>query len=38
MIPMAIPMFGGMVIQVMTVFVVPLFQAMWREREVKRNN
>ena len=29
MIPMAIPMFGGMVIQVMTVFVVPLFQAMW---------
>ena len=38
MIPMAIPMFGGMVIQVMTVFVVPLFQAMWREREVRRNN
>ena len=27
MIPMAIPMFGGMVIQVMTVFVVPMFQA-----------
>jgi Cu(I)/Ag(I) efflux system membrane protein CusA/SilA len=38
MIPMAIPMFGGMVIQVMTVFVVPLFQAMWREGEVKRQN
>ncbi|MCX6236149.1 MAG: efflux RND transporter permease subunit [Bacteroidia bacterium] len=36
MIPMAIPMFGGMVIQVMTVFVVPLFQAMWRENEVKK--
>ena len=35
MIPMAIPMFGGMVIQVMTVFVVPLFQAMWRERGMK---
>jgi Cu(I)/Ag(I) efflux system membrane protein CusA/SilA len=32
MIPMAIPMFGGMVIQVMTVYVVPVFQAMWRER------
>jgi len=31
-------MFGGMVIQVMTVFVVPLFQAMWRESEVRRNN
>jgi Cu(I)/Ag(I) efflux system membrane protein CusA/SilA len=34
MVPMAIPTFGGMIIQVMTVFVVPLFQAMWREREV----
>ena len=31
MVPMAIPMFGGMIIQVMTIFVVPLFQAMWRE-------
>ncbi len=38
MVPMAIPMFGGMVIQVMTVFVVPLFQSMWREREVKHLN
>ena len=35
MVPMAIPMFGGMVIQVMTVFVVPLFQAMWRESSLK---
>jgi Cu(I)/Ag(I) efflux system membrane protein CusA/SilA len=34
MVPMAIPMFGGMVIQVMTVFVVPLFQSMWRENEI----
>jgi Cu(I)/Ag(I) efflux system membrane protein CusA/SilA len=31
MIPMAIPTFGGMIIQVMTVFVVPLFQSIWRE-------
>ena len=38
MIPMAIPMFGGMVIQVMTVFVVPLFQSMWREGVVRRHN
>jgi len=38
MVPMAIPTFGGMVIQVMTVFVVPLFQAMWREREVTHKN
>jgi Cu(I)/Ag(I) efflux system membrane protein CusA/SilA len=36
MVPMAIPTFGGMIIQVMTVFVVPLFQAIWREGEVKR--
>jgi Cu(I)/Ag(I) efflux system membrane protein CusA/SilA len=32
---MAIPTFGGMIIQVMTVFVVPLFQAMWREKGMK---
>jgi Cu(I)/Ag(I) efflux system membrane protein CusA/SilA len=38
MIPMAIPMFGGMIIQVMTVFVVPMFQSMWRENAVTRNN
>jgi copper/silver efflux system protein len=38
MVPMAIPMFGGMVIQVMTIFVVPLFQAMWREGEVIHKN
>ena len=38
MVPMAIPMFGGMIIQVMTIFVVPLFQAMWRERAVSHKN
>jgi Cu(I)/Ag(I) efflux system membrane protein CusA/SilA len=37
MVPMAIPMFGGMIIQVMTIFVVPMFQAMWRENAVKKN-
>ncbi len=36
MVPMAIPTFGGMIIQVMTIFVVPLFQAMWREHSVKK--
>ena len=36
MIPMAIPTFGGMIIQVMTIYVVPLFQAMWREHAVKK--
>ncbi len=34
--PMAIPIFGGMIIQVMTIFVVPLFQSIWRERAVSR--
>ena len=38
MVPMAIPTFGGMIIQVLTVFVVPLFQAMWREGAVKKGN
>jgi Cu(I)/Ag(I) efflux system membrane protein CusA/SilA len=37
MVPMAIPAFGGMIIQVMTIFVVPMFQSMWRENAVKRN-
>lgn len=32
MVPMAIPTFGGMVIQLMTMFVVPVLQAVWRER------
>jgi Cu(I)/Ag(I) efflux system membrane protein CusA/SilA len=34
MVPMAIPMFGGMIIQVMTIFVVPLLQSIWRENEI----
>jgi Cu(I)/Ag(I) efflux system membrane protein CusA/SilA len=36
MVPMAIPMFGGMIIQLMTIFVVPVFQAIWRERAIKQ--
>jgi Cu(I)/Ag(I) efflux system membrane protein CusA/SilA len=35
MVPMAIPTFGGMIIQIMTMFVVPVFQCIWREREIK---
>lgn len=31
MIPMALPAFGGMLIQSMTMFVVPVLQCMWRE-------
>ncbi len=38
MVPMAIPTFGGMIIQVMTIFVVPLFQSMWREWAVSRDH
>lgn len=36
MVPMAIPTFGGMIIQIMTMYVVPVLQAIWREREVKK--
>jgi Cu(I)/Ag(I) efflux system membrane protein CusA/SilA len=35
MIPMAIPTFGGMLIQSMTMFVVPVLQCWWRERMIK---
>ncbi|CAN5392792.1 efflux RND transporter permease subunit [soil metagenome] len=34
MVPMAIPIVGGMIIQIMTIFVVPVLQAYWRERVV----
>ncbi len=36
MIPMAIPTFGGMIIQLMTMFVVPVLQCFWREREARK--
>lgn len=36
MVPMAIPTFGGMIIQTMTIFVVPVFQSIWRESAVKK--
>jgi Cu(I)/Ag(I) efflux system membrane protein CusA/SilA len=36
MIPMAIPTFGGMLIQSMTIFVVPVLQSMWRENVIKK--
>ena len=38
MIPMAIPTFGGMLIQSMTMFVVPVFQCWWRERVISKEN
>lgn len=37
MVPMAIPTFGGMLIQSMTMFVVPVLQCWWREQAEKKN-
>ena len=37
MIPMAIPTFGGMLIQSMTMFVVPILQCWWRESAIKKH-
>ena len=36
-IPMAIPTFGGMLLQVMTMFVVPVLYCIWKERQLKSN-
>jgi len=33
MVPMAIPTFGGMLIQTMTMFIVPVLQCWWREHK-----
>ncbi|GGK11217.1 cation transporter [Yeosuana aromativorans] len=35
-VPMAIPSFGGMLLQVMTMFVVPVLYCMWKEHGLKR--
>lgn len=36
MVPMAIPLFGGMTIEVLTMFVVPVLYSMWQEKLLKR--
>lgn len=36
MIPMAIPLFGGMLIAVLTMFVVPVLYAMWQEKRIRK--
>ena len=38
MVPMAIPSFGGMILQVMTMFVVPVLYSMWQESKVRKLN
>ncbi|MDA3844593.1 MAG: efflux RND transporter permease subunit, partial [Candidatus Kapabacteria bacterium] len=37
MIPMAIPSVGGMTIQVMTMFIVPVLYSVWQERKLRNN-
>ena len=36
MVPMAIPLFGGMTIEVLTMFVVPVLYSKWQESKVNR--
>ena len=36
MIPMAIPTFGGMSIQIITLFVVPILYSKWKESKLKK--
>ncbi|MGI6231228.1 MAG: efflux RND transporter permease subunit [Prevotella sp.] len=37
MVPMSIPTFGGMLIQTITMFVVPVLQCWWRESKIKKH-
>ncbi len=34
MVPMAIPIFGGMVIATLTIFIVPVLYSLWQERRI----
>ncbi len=38
MLPMAIPSFGGMTLQVITMFTVPVLYALWKETRLKFSN
>jgi Cu(I)/Ag(I) efflux system membrane protein CusA/SilA len=38
MIPMAIPIFGGMLVQVLSLLLVPLIYAMWKDVKLKNMN
>lgn len=37
MIPMAVPIVGGMLIAVLTMFIVPVLYSMWQENIIKKN-
>ena len=36
MVPMAIPIFGGMLIAILTIFVVPVLYSMWMEKKINK--
>ncbi len=38
MIPMAIPAFGGMLIELITLFIIPVLYAMWKEGKLVSND
>jgi Cu(I)/Ag(I) efflux system membrane protein CusA/SilA len=38
MLPMAIPSFGGMCLQLLTMFTVPVLYSIWKEGELKWNH
>ncbi|MCB0667051.1 MAG: efflux RND transporter permease subunit [Saprospiraceae bacterium] len=38
MVPMAIPSFGGMCLQLLTMFTVPVMYSMWQEGKLRWNN
>lgn len=38
MVPMAIPSFGGMAIELITLFVIPVLYSMWHEAKINRLN
>ncbi|MEZ4917368.1 MAG: efflux RND transporter permease subunit, partial [Chitinophagales bacterium] len=38
MLPMAIPSFGGMTLQVITMFTVPVLYSLWKELHLKFSN
>jgi Cu(I)/Ag(I) efflux system membrane protein CusA/SilA len=35
MIPMAIPSIGGMFAEMLSIYIVPVLYAMWKERKLK---
>ncbi len=36
MLPMAIPSFGGMTIELITLFVIPVLYSFWKEQKIKK--